>query len=157
MQDFEHYVKSNYSYPNAAACKITYVMTSKTTVDKASKANVRVYTVTMKLVWCDARGANIATESLKFVNDTIAKTSEKQLKTINPGDTTNKFRAAKSEIVHSLVRTKQEKIDALLEERALLLTYLGTANDVIPHEMKGTLHIEPSGGSAQKTTRTFDM
>jgi hypothetical protein len=152
MQDFEHYVKSNYHISNAAACNITYTFSKRAKVDRKSKANVIIYTITMKLTWLDADGKQLQTEKLAFANDELTKASEKQCHTINPGDTTNKFRAAKNEIIHNLVQAKQSKIDDLMQERAQLLTYLGRSDvglykgaDVIPNEMKGTIHIERAG------------
>ena len=165
MQDFEHYVKSNYHISNAAACNINYTFSKRAKVDRKSKANVIIYTITMKLTWLDADGKQLQTEKLAFANDELTKASEKQCHTINPGDTTNKFRAAKNEIIHNLVQAKQaaitkaqSKIDDLMQERAQLLTYLGRSDaglykgaDIIPNEMKGTIHIE----AATTTTNSY--
>ena len=145
MQDFEHYVKSNYHISNAAACNINYTFSKRISKDRKSKANVIIYTITMKLTWLDADGKQLQTEKLAFANDELTKASEKQCHTINPGDTTNKFRAAKNEIIHNLVQAKQSKIDDLMQERAQLLTYLGRSDAMIPNEMKGTIHIERAG------------
>jgi hypothetical protein len=158
MQDFEHYVKSNYHISNAAACNINYTFSKRAKVDRKSKANVIIYTITMKLTWLDADGKQLQTEKLAFANDELTKASEKQCHTINPGDTTNKFRAAKNEIIHNLVQAKQSKIDDLMQERAQLLTYLGRSDAVIPNEMKGTIHmtayIERAGERAGEAPTT---
>ena len=170
MQDFEHYVKSNYHISNAAACNINYTFSKRAKVDRKSKANVIIYTITMKLTWLDADGKQLQTEKLAFANDELTKASEKQCHTINPGDTTNKFRAAKNEIIHNLVQAKQaaitkaqSKIDDLMQERAQLLTYLGRSDAVIPNEMKGTIHMtayieragERAGEAATTTTNSY--
>ena len=114
----------------------------------------------MKLTWLDAAGKQLQTEKLAFANDELTKASEKQLRTINPGDTTNRFRAAKNEIIHNLVHAKQSKIDDLMQERAQLLTYLGRSDDAIPAEMKGTIHIQPAAADSNysRSSKTnFDM
>ena len=166
MQDFEQYVKSNYQISNAAACNISYTFSKRTSKDRKSKANVIIYTITMKLTWLDAAGKQLRTEKLAFANDELTKASEKQLRTINPGDTTNRFRAAKNEIIHTLVHAKQSKIDDLMQERAQLLTYLGRSDaglykgaDIIPAEMKGTMHIQAAADSnySRSSKTNFDM
>ena len=159
MQDFEQYVKSNYQISNAAACNISYTFSKRTSKDRKSKANVIIYTITMKLTWLDAAGKQLQTEKLAFANDELTKASEKQLRTINPGDTTNRFRAAKNEIIHTLVHAKQSKIDDLMQERAQLLTYLGRSDDAIPAEMKGTIRLERDADSnySRSSKTNFDM
>ena len=159
MQDFEQYVKSNYQVSNAAACNITYTFSKHTSKDRKSKLNVVIYTITMKLTWLDAAGKQLQTEKLSFANDELTKPSYRQLRTINPGDTTNRFRAAKNEIIHNLVQAKQSKIDDLMQERAQLLTYLGRLDDAIPAEMKGTIQLERDGESnySRSSKTNFDM
>lgn len=158
MQDFEQYIKSNYHVPNAAACNITYAFSNRAAKDRKTKVSVIIYTINMKLTWLDADGKLLQSEKLTFTNDELSKSSEKQLKTINPGDTTNKFRAAKQQIIHGLVQAKQAKIDALLEDRTLLLTYAGRTNDVISNEMKGTMHITHDEVDERCPLKTnFDM
>jgi hypothetical protein len=159
MQDFEQYVKSNYHISNAAACNISYTFSKRASKDRKSKLNVIIYTITMKLTWLDAAGKQLQTEKLAFANDELTKPSYRQLRTINPGDTTNRFRAAKNEIIHNLVHAKQSKIDDLMQERTQLLTYLGRLDDAIPAEMKGTIQLERDGESnySRSSKTNFDM
>lgn len=159
MQDLESYVKSNYSITNAAGCSIAYGFSTRTAIDRKSKVPVKNYNVSMKLTWFDSTGKDLATEKLNFINDTLSKASEKQLHTINPGDTTNKFRAAKPDIVRLLIKAKHHKINELLAASNALCGYLGHDNDIIPHEMKSTLHIADSAPplAAPPAKQTFDM
>lgn len=141
MQEFENYVKSNYNVPNATACSIKYTFTSRETIDKIAKRTVIMYTVVMSMTWFDKCGKQLQTDKMIFVNDNLSKSSEKNCLTIAPGETTNKFRLAKSEIISMLLNAKQEKIDILKEEQALLRKYLGTNNAIIPNEMRPTVHM----------------
>ena len=141
MQEFENYVKSNYNIPGAAACSIKYTFTTRDTIDKASKIPVIIYTILMKMTWFDKYGQQLQVEKLIFVNDTLTKSSEKSCHTIAPGEVSNKFRIAKSTIIRMLVETRQQKIDELKQEQALLTKYLGTESAIIPNEMKPTVHI----------------
>ena len=138
LDGFENYVKSNYNIPNATACSIKYTFTSRESTDKISKIPVIMYTVVMKMTWFDKYGQQLHTDKFIFVNDNLAKSSEKSCLTIAPGETTNRFRVAKPEIIRSLLKTKQEKIDELKQEQSLLTRYLGTNNAIIPNAMKPT-------------------
>ena len=138
MQEFENYVKSNYNIPGAAACSIKYTFTTRDTIDKASKIPVIIYTILMKMTWFDKYGQQLQVEKLIFVNDTLTKSSEKSCHTIAPAEVSNKFRIAKSTIIRMLVETRQQKIDELKQEQALLTKYLGTESAIIPNEMKPT-------------------
>ena len=141
MQEFENYVKSNYIIPGAAACSIKYTFTTRDTIDKASKIPVIIYTILMKMTWFDKYGQQLQVEKLIFVNDTLTKSSEKSCHTIAPSEVSNKFRIAKSTIIRMLVETRQQKIDELKQEQALLTKYLGTESAIIPNEMRPTVHI----------------
>ena len=138
MQEFENYVKSNYNIPGAAACSIKYTFTTRDTIDKTSKIPVIIYTILMKMTWFDKYGQQLQVEKLIFVNDTLTKSSEKSCHTIAPSEVSNKFRIAKSTIIRMLVETRQQKIDELKQEQALLTKYLGTESAIIPNEMKQT-------------------
>ena len=138
MQEFENYVKSNYNIPGAAACSIKYTFTTRDTIDKTSKIPVIIYTILMKMTWFDKYGQQLQVEKLIFVNDTLTKSSEKSCHTIAPSEVSNKFRIAKSTIIRMLVETRQQKIDELKQEQALLTKYLGTESAIIPTEMKQT-------------------
>ena len=144
MQELENYVKSNYTIPSAAACAIKYTFTSRETTDKITKRPVMTYTVVMNLTWVDKCGKQLQTDKMILVNDSLSKTSEKNCLTIAPGETTNKFRLAKSEITRMLLDAKQEKIDELKQEQELLRKYLGTNNAIIPNEMKPTIQMSPN-------------
>ena len=144
MQEFEDYVKSNYNIPGATACAIKYTFTTRDTIDKASKIPVIIYTIVMKMTWFDKYGQQLHTDKFIFVNDNLAKSSEKSCLTIAPGETTNRFRVAKPEIIRMLLNTKQEKIDELKQEQSLLTRYLGTNNAIIPNVMKPTVQISTS-------------
>ena len=144
MQEFENYVKSNYIIPGAAACSIKYTFTTRDTIDKASKIPVIIYTILMKMTWFDKYGQQLQVEKLIFVNDTLTKSSEKSCHTIAPSEVSNKFRIAKSTIIRMLVETRQQKIDELKQEQALLTKYLGTESAIIPTEMKPTVQISSS-------------
>ena len=144
MQEFENYVKSNYIIPGAAACSIKYTFTTRDTIDKASKIPVIIYTILMKMTWFDKYGQQLQVEKLIFVNDTLTKSSEKSCHTIAPSEVSNKFRIAKSTIIRMLVETRQQKIDELKQEQALLTKYLGSESSIIPTEMKPTVQISSS-------------
>ena len=136
MQEFENYVKSNYNIPGATACAIKYTFTTRDTIDKASKVSVVVYTIVMKMSWFDKCGQQLQIEKLIFVNDTLSKSSEKCCFTIAPSEVSNKFRAAKRDIIRILLNARQQKIDELKQEQALLTRYLGTESAIIPTEMR---------------------
>ena len=139
MQEFENYVKSNYNIPGATACAVKYTFTTRDTIDKASKISIIIYTIVMKMTWFDKCGQQLQTEKLIFVNDTLSKSSEKCCFTIAPSEVSNKFRVAKREIICMLSNAKQEKIDELKQEQALLNKYLGTESAIIPNEAKAIL------------------
>jgi hypothetical protein len=158
MQDFESYVKSNYTIPEATACGINYTYTTRTSTDRKSKTTIKHHIVTMKLIWFDKDSKQLATERLVFQDDTLTKASEKQCTTISPTEVTNKFMVAKQDIVRLLIKVKQNKINDLQHEANALYNYLGSSTDIIPQQMKGTLTIEPCielQRVASKTT--FDM
>ena len=144
LNGLENYVKSNYNIPGAAACAIKYTFTTREKIDKVSKIPVIIYTIVMNLTWFDKYGQQLQMEKLIFVNDILTKSSVKSCFTIAPGETTNKFRLAKSEIISTLLNAKQEKIDILKQEQALLTKYLGTNNAIIPTEMRPTIQISSS-------------
>ena len=139
MQEFEDYVKSNYNILGATACAIKYTFTTRDTIDKASKIPVIIYTIVMKMTWFDKCGQQLQVEKLIFVNDTLSKSSEKCCFTIAPSEVSNKFRAAKRDIIRILLNTRQQKIDELKQEQALLTRYLGTESAIIPTEAKAIL------------------
>ena len=141
MQEFENYVKSNYIIPGAAACSIKYTFTTRDTIDKASKIPVIIYTILMKMTWFDKYGQQLQVEKLIFVNDTLTKSSEKSCHTIAPSEVSNKFRAAKRDIIRILLNARQQKIDELKQEQALLTRYLGTESAIIPTEMRPSVQI----------------
>ena len=59
MQDFEHYIKSNYNIPNATACSITYTYNYKLSQDKKSHKMIINHTIKMTLVFIDKDGKQI--------------------------------------------------------------------------------------------------
>ena len=152
MQEFENYVKSNYIIPGAAACAIKYTFTTRETIDKPSKIPVIIYTIVMKMTWFDKYGQQLQMEKLIFVNDILTKSSEKNCFTIAPSEVSNKFRIAKSAIIRMLVDARQQKIDELKQEQALLTKYLGSESSIIPTEMKPTVNVGHSGQSPVKPT-----
>lgn len=156
MEEFENYVKSNYIIPNAAACAIKYTFTTRETIDKASKRPVIIYTIVMKMVWFDKYGQQLKVEKLIFVNDTLSKPSESNCSTIAPSEVSNKFRLAKSTIIRMLVETRQQKIDELKQEQALLRKYSGSESDIIPNEVKAVLPIG-TVSREMKPKNHFDM
>ena len=160
MQDFESYIKSNWSVPNATACGITYTHTSKQSIDKKSKRALQNHSINMKIVWLDKDNSQLKTERLTFTNDTLAKIYEKRLLTINASEATNKFRAAKQEILLKLIRANQEKIDSIQEEIDSMRQYYGNSTDIIPSSMKSYIEIvdnQHAQEQVQTTKQTFDM
>ena len=159
MQDFEHYIKSNYNIPNATACSITYTYNYKLSQDKKSHKMIINHTIKMTLVFIDKDGKQISNERLTFTNDTLTKASEKQCKTIAPTEVTNKFRVAKRDIARQLIAVKQDKINDLQHDIDLLTSYTGSSTDIIPQQMKGTLQLSDELINEQTThTKTsFDM
>ena len=159
MQEFEYYIKSNYNVPNHAATAISYSYSSRIILDKKSNKNILNHAITMKIIWFDRNSKQLAAEKLTFINDTLAKSCEKQLRTINPSEATNKFRAAKHEIIRQLSRAKQQKINILQDELNQLINYSGSSHDIIPPVMKATQEILPAAykGAASTQKHTFDM
>ena len=160
MQEFENYVKSNYNIPNATSCGITYTHSKSSKLDKLSKRPVIIHTINMKLIWFDSSNHQLDTSKLTFQNDTLTKASEKVLRTINPSDTTNKFRAAKNEIVQTLTAKLQQAEAKLQDEIQSLHSYLGTSNDIIPQSMKPHIELAKANsiaGSIADERKKFDM
>jgi tRNA G10 N-methylase Trm11 len=159
MQEFEYYIKSNWTVTNHAATSISYSYTSRQVQDKKSKTSILNHVITMKIIWLDKSSKQLAAEKLTFINDTLAKSCEKQLKTINPSEATNKFRAAKHDIIRQLSRAKQQKINTLQQELNALSQYAGSNNDIIPPVMKGTETIIPAQQlpAAPVPKHVFDM
>ena len=160
MQDFERYVKSNYHVQGAAACSVTYSYNYKLSEDKASKRMIINHTIKMNLTFLDGGGKQLSTAKLMFINDSLAKISEKECKTISPAEVTNKFRIAKPEIARQLIKVKQDKINSLQHTVNLLTSYSGAGNDIIPQQMKGTLQLNIGSsevGSSPRSKTTFDM
>ena len=159
LNGLENYVKSNYNIPGATACSIKYTFTTRDTIDKASKISVIIYTIVMKMTWFDKCGQQLQIEKLIFVNDTLSKSSEKNCFTIAPAEVSNKFRIAKRDIIRMLLNAKQEKIDELKDEQALLNKYLGSESDIIPNQMKPTVNVGSSAvsRSVQISKNKFEM
>ena len=170
MQDFERYVKSNYHVQGAAACSVTYTYSYKLSDDKASKRMIINHTIKMNLTFLDGGGKQLSTAKLMVINDSLAKISEKECKTISPAEVTNKFRIAKPEIARQLIKVKQDKINSLQHTVNLLTSYStfggcptfrldsGAGNDIIPQQMKGTLQLQaPDTPQISRSKTTFDM
>lgn len=161
MQEFETYVKSNYNIPNAVSCGITYTYTKQQRTNKKSSTVEIVHTINMKLSWFDSSNHQLDSSKLTFQNDTLTKASEKQCKTINPSDTTNKFRIAKQEIVQQLTSKLTAKIAELQSDVNSLHTYMGSNSSIIPQTMKPVLHLTRVNSSfdpaSPKQTLKFDM
>ena len=159
MQEFEAYIKSNWSVPNATACGITYTHTSKQSIDKKSKRSLMNHSINMKIVWLDKDNKQLNTERLTFTNDNLGKLYEKKLNTINPSEATNKFRAAKQEILLKLIRANQDKIDSMQEENDSMRQYYGNSTDIIQPSMKSYIEIVDNQHEeqVQTTKQTFDM
>ena len=116
----------------------------------------------MKMTWFDKCGQQLQIEKLIFVNDTLSKSSEKNCFTIAPAEVSNKFRIAKRDIIRMLLNAKQEKIDELKDEQALLNKYLGSESDIIPNQMKPTGTVGSSAVSrpvqvSSSTKNKFEM
>ena len=156
MQEFEAYIKSNWSVPNATACGITYTHTTKQSIDKKSKRSLMNHSINMKIVWLDKDNKQLNTERLTFTNDTLGKLYEKKLNTINPSEATNKFRAAKQEILLKLIKANQDKIDSMQKENDSMRQYYGNSTDIIQPSMKNYVEIVDSE-QPQTTKQTFDM
>ena len=107
----------------------------------------------------DVNGKQLATEKLTFVNDTLTKASEKECKTISPGEVTNRFRVAKTYIARQLIKVKQDKINDLQHDINLLTSYSGSGADIIPQQMKNTLQLAAQETNPQipRPKTTFDM
>ena len=111
----------------------------------------------MTLIFMDVNGKQLATEKLTFVNDTLTKASEKQCKTISPGEVTNRFRVAKTDIARQLIKVKQDKINDLQHDINLLTSYNGSGG-IIPQQMKSTLQLADSNSpQTARLKTTFDM
>ncbi len=156
MQEFESYIKSNYHVHAAAATAIKYTYTSRHVQDRKSRASILNHIITMSLTFFDSTGKQLASEKLTFVNDTITKSCEKQLKLISPAEATNKFRAAKQQILRQLINAKQQKINVLQEDINSLTSYSGSNHDIIPTTFKGTLTLTPTPAPTQHK-HSFDM
>ena len=159
MQEFETYVKSNWVNPNATTCGITYTHTTRSTIDKKSKTPLVNHTINMKIVYLDKNNNTLQSERLAFTNDTLNKSYEKCLTTINPSELTNKFRAAKQEIVIKLLKAQSLKMNAIQDEINSLQTYYGRNTDIITPSMKGYIEIERSAEPVviNEPKHTFDM
>lgn len=158
MQEFETYVKSNYNIPNAVACGITYTYTRTVKKPRAKTQTAEVvHTVNMKLVWFDSSNNQLDSSKLTFQNDTLTKPSEKQCRTINPSDTTNKFRIAKQEIVQQLAAKLTAKIADLQSDVSSLHSYMGASSTIIPQSMKPHIELTRTGPSSPKVNQKFDM
>ena len=157
MDEFENYVKSNYNIPGATACAIKYTFSTRDTIDKKSKISVINYTIVMKMAWFDKCGQQLQTDKMIFVNDTLSKASEKSCFIIAPSEVSNKFRIAKREIVRSLLKIREEKINELKEEQSLLNRYLGADSNIIPSEFRPTSHISRPVQISSSSKSRFEM
>ena len=156
MQEFEHYVKSNWNVPNATSCGITYKHTTR-----AAK-KVLNHCINLTITWRDKDNNLIKTEKLAFINDDMPKTYDKCMLTINRKELVNKFRLAKNTIVHKIIDEKQAKLMIIQDEITSLQRYIGRSDDIIPHEMKNTIEIvneqAPQTTQTQAQTKNkFDM
>lgn len=151
MQEFEQYVKSNWNVPEATSCGITYTHTVRMT------KKVVNHSINLTISWRDKDNNLIKTEKLAFLNDDMSKTYDKKMFTINRKELVNKFRLAKTAIVHKIIAEKQAKAMILQDEIASLTNYIGRVDDVIPTTMKNTIQLvkPPSAESASHTK--FDM
>ena len=157
MQDFEYYIKSNYHVQNTAAVLIKYTYSNRQAQDKRSKVPVLNHILTMTLTFYDNAGLQLAAEKLTFINDIIAPSSAKQLKTISPSEATNKFRMAKSHIIRQLINDRQQKINSLQNDLNNLMQYNSSNHDIIPAVMKGREVILSNSPSSPPPKHNFDM
>ena len=155
MQEFEHYVKSNWNVPNATSCGITYKHTTR-----AAK-KVLNHCINLTITWRDKDNNLIKNEKLAFINDDMPKTYDKCMLTINRKELVNKFRLAKNTIVHKIIDEKQAKLMIIQDEITSLQRYIGRSDDIIPHEMKNTIEIvneqAPQAQAQTQTKNKFDM
>ena len=150
MQEFEQYVKSNWNVPEATSCGITYTHSVRT----AKK--VINHSINLTISWRDKDNNLIKTEKLAFVNDDMSKTYDKKMFTINRKELVNKFRLAKTAIVHKIIAEKQAKAMVLQDEIASLENYIGRVDDVIPTTMKNTIQLAKTPSESATHTK-FDM
>jgi hypothetical protein len=154
MQEFEQYVKSNWNVPQATSCGITYTHTVRT----AKK--VINHSINLTISWRDKDNNLIKTEKLAFLNDDMPKTYDKKMLTINRKELVNKYRLAKTAIVHKIIAEKQAKAMVLQDEITSLANYVGRVDDIISPTMKNTIQLvqTPSGPQQNSTPHTqFDM
>lgn len=160
MQEFEQYVKSNWDVSQATSCGITYTHTVRT----AKK--VINHSINLTISWRDKDNNLIKTEKLAFVNDDMSKTYDKKMFTINRKELVNKFRLAKTAIVHKIIAEKQAKAMIIQDEITSLTNYIGRVDDVIPTTMKNTIQLTktpsessiPLANARESNTHTkFDM
>ena len=150
MQEFEEYVKSNWNVPGATSCGITYTHTTRLT------KKVLNHSINLTISWRDKDNNPLKTEKLAFLNDDMQKTYDKKMFTINRKELVNKFRLAKTAIVHKIIAEKQAKAMVLQDEITSLANYIGRGDDVIPTTMKNTIQLAKTPSEPTSHTK-FDM
>lgn len=138
MQSFKDYIISEFNVSGTTSIlfKFSHSLTEKK--DKKTKHTLNYHTITVQVHFYDKDLNLLLKESLKFVNNLLAKKDEQRLVNIAPKELENRFNFARREIVGEIVHDLHEKVNDISDKLTALELYdSGTNNNIIPSEFKG--------------------
>jgi len=158
MESFKDYLVKEYQIKNAAAIDMKFSHTMSVKLDKESKKPMNMHVITVSLKFYDKDLTLLKSDTVKFVNNELAKTCEKKLVNIAPKELNNKFMAARKHIIKAIESEYNNKMDELKGKIKQLTLYAGKPSIVVDDEFRGELvQINDDDELPTKPKKSFDM
>lgn len=155
LQDFKNYFIDEFQISNLASSEFKFSHSLKINVERKTKGQIRSHVITVNVNFYDKEHNELKKGSIKFVNNEIPKKDASKLVNISPDELTNRFNAAKREIVSLIYEELVDKLNAINDKINDLSSYEKVNdNDVIKSEFKG-IKIDLVG--EEKNKNNFDM
>ena len=116
LESFENYLIQEFKNINYAAVEFKYSHTEKNSFEKKSNKIINRHNILINIKFYDKNCKLLHSANIKFVNNTLAKVSEKKLTNISPVELNKKFMLARESIIKNICKEFQIKIDELAEK-----------------------------------------
>jgi len=156
MESFKDYLVQEYQIKNAVAVDMKFTHTMNIKLDKQSKRLLNMHTIIVSLKFYDKDLTLLKSDSVKFVNNELAKSCEKKLVNISPKELNNKFMYARSSIIKSIRSEYDDKLTDIRTKIKQLELYAGKEHSsiAVEDEFKGEL-VQMTDNTPQK--KSFEM
>ena len=159
MNTFQEYLISEYKVNDYAAVEFKYSHSFNIKNDKKTDVNIKQHNIHVNIKFYDKNLKLLLSSNIKFVNNELAKVSEKKLINISPAELNNRFMIARTEIVNKILDELILKRGEIDDKIILINSYLGKSNDniAISDIFKGELMQISENTSKLDSKKIYDM